>query len=193
MPHFGVWQWLVRLSSILVACAWSWHASAADEPIWSALKSGGHIVLLRHAQTVDGIGDPPGFDIRQCSTQRNLNDVGRAQARAWQQAFARHNIPVGGVFSSAWCRTKETATLAFGRVDTWPALNSHFDSPDSAMLQASQVKGGLAIRMQPGKNLVLVSHQVNINAITGVSPASGEAVIARLRGDQLTVIGTLKP
>lgn len=183
---------MCQICLLLVGMVFSWHAYASDAAIWSALKGGGHIILLRHAQTVDGIGDPPGFDIRQCSTQRNLNDAGRAQAREWQQAFAKHNIPLGGVFSSAWCRTKETATLAFGRVDIWPALNSHFDFPNSAALQASQVKGGLAIRMQPGKNLVLVSHQVNINAITGVSPASGEAVVVRLRGDQLTVIGTLK-
>ena len=152
-----------------------------SEDLWSLLKTGGYVVLLRHAETVPGLGDPAGFSLEDCQSQRNLNDAGRIQSRAWGKAFTSRGIAVGGVFSSRWCRCMETAQLAFGKVDTWPALNSHFDSPQSAALQAEQVKGGIGIRMQKGKNLVLVTHQVNISALSGRAPPMGHAVIMRVR------------
>lgn len=176
----------------------------ANDVIWQALKNGEHIVLLRHTETVPGIGDPPGFNLNDCATQRNLSDIGRDHARAWGKAFAAKGIAVGGVFSSRWCRCMDTARLAFGRVDTWPALNSHFDSPQFAALQADQVKGGVSVRMQKNKVLVLVTHQVNISAITGITPSMGEAVVLKItslkhtnkqdkrNSETLTVVGTLK-
>ncbi|MEQ1515269.1 MAG: histidine phosphatase family protein [Usitatibacteraceae bacterium] len=130
--------------------------SAEQAALWAALKTGDHVVLLRHTETVPGIGDPPGYRLSDCKTQRGLNDAGRAQARAWGKAFARHNIPVGGVFSSVWCRCMDTARIAFGKVESWPALNSHFDSPQSAAIQADQTRGGIPVRMQKGKNLLLI-------------------------------------
>jgi phosphohistidine phosphatase SixA len=165
-----------------------------DEAIWRALQSGGHIVLMRRAQTVPGVGDPPNLNLKDCSTQRNLNDVGRAQSRAWGEAFRTRNIAVGGVFSSVWCRCVDTAKLAFGRVETWPALNSHFDSPASADLQAQQVRGGVGVRMQAGKNLVLVTHQVNVTALSGQTPTMGEAIVLRwdAKTNTMNVIGALK-
>lgn len=189
------------LLSLAVSLAHAAPSVGSSEAIWSALKQGNHIILLRHTETVAGIGDPPGYRLDDCRTQRNLNDAGRAQARAWGKAVAEKAIPIGGVFSSVWCRCVETAALAFSggsrRPETWPALNSHFDTPDFAALQAQQVRGGLPARMQVGKNLVLVTHQVNITALTGAVPAMGEAVVARLRGDKrrlatLEVIGLLK-
>jgi len=189
------------LLSLAVSSAHSAPSVGSSEAIWSALKQGNHVILLRHTETVAGIGDPPGYRLDDCRTQRNLNDAGRAQARAWGKAVAEKAIPIGGVFSSVWCRCVETAALAFSgasrRPETWPALNSHFDTPDSAALQAQQVRGGIPARMQVAKNLVLVTHQVNITALTGAVPAMGEAVVARLRGDKrrlatLEVIGLLK-
>ena len=189
--------------SVSVSAAHSAPQDDKDEALWYALKRGNHVILLRHTETVAGIGDPPGYRLDDCRTQRNLNDAGRAQARGWANAVTEKAIPIGGVFSSVWCRCVETATLAFGQTgrapDTWPALNSHFDSATSAALQAEQVRGGIPARMQVGKNLVLVTHQVNITALTGAIPAMGEAVIARVRtsGDKrqlatLEVIGSLK-
>ncbi len=186
---------LIILATVMFAAAT--HASSPADgsgtraALWAALKNGDHVVLLRHAETVPGIGDPPGYKLDDCKTQRGLNDAGRSQARAWGKAFARHNIPVGGVFSSAWCRCLETARLAFGRVDTWPALNSHFDSPQSAAMQAEQTRGGIPVRMQKGKNLVLVTHQVNITALSGRSPAMGEAMILRHDGTAWRLVGQL--
>jgi broad specificity phosphatase PhoE len=111
---------------------------------------------------------------------------------------ARNGIAISGVFSSVWCRCVDTAKLAFGKSDTWPALNSHFDR-GAADLQAEQVRGGIAARMLPGKNLVLVTHQVNITTLTGKVPSMGEAVIARVLTTKdksalptLDVIGMLK-
>jgi len=191
------------LLGVAVSAAHSASSAGSSDAIWSALKQGNHIILLRHTETVAGIGDPPGYRLDDCRTQRNLNDAGRAQARAWGKAVAEKAIPIGGVFSSVWCRCVETATLAFGQAgrapDTWPALNSHFDSASSATLQAEQVRGGIPARMQTAKNLVLVTHQVNITTLTGALPMMGEAVIVRVRtsGDKrqlatLEVVGALK-
>jgi len=191
------------LLGVAVSAAHSASSAGSSDAIWSALKQGNHIILLRHTETVAGIGDPPGYRLDDCRTQRNLNDAGRAQARAWGKAVAEKAIPIGGVFSSVWCRCVETAALAFGQAgrapDTWPALNSHFDSASSATLQAEQVRGGIPARMQTAKNLVLVTHQVNITTLTGALPMMGEAVIVRVRtsGDKrqlatLEVVGALK-
>ncbi|MCY7387153.1 MAG: histidine phosphatase family protein [Burkholderiales bacterium] len=168
-------------------------AASGDEQntaLWTALKDGGHVILLRHAATEPGIGDPPGYKLDDCKTQRNLRDAGREQSRAWGKAFAQ--IPVGGVFSSVWCRCVETAKLAFSKAETWPALNSHFDSPQSATIQAEQLKGGIPVRMQKGKNLVLVTHQVNITQLSGWSPNMGEAVVMRVSGTALQPVGRLQ-
>ena len=153
-------------------------ATASEAELWARLKQGDLVLLLRHTETVAGIGDPPGFKLGDCATQRNLSATGRSQARAWSEAIRKHNVPIGSVFSSQWCRTVETAKLAFGKDDTWPALNSHFDNPETAALQAAAVRGGIPARMKPGKILVLVTHQVNISALTGRTPTMGEAVIA---------------
>jgi broad specificity phosphatase PhoE len=169
-----------------------------DAALLAALKQGDNVILLRHAETVPGIGDPPGYKLDDCRTQRNLGAAGRAQARAWGEAMTRDQIPIGGVFSSVWCRCLDTAKLAFGKADTWPALNSHFDR-GAAEQQAEQVRGGMVVRMSPGKNLVLVTHQVNITTLTGKVPSMGEAVIARIAVTKdkaalptLDVIGTVK-
>ena len=173
-------------------------AQANSEAVWSALKQGGHVFLLRHTETVPGIGDPPGYRLDDCKTQRNLSAAGRAQARAWGKAFSENGVQTSGVFSSVWCRCVDTAVLAFGKADKWPALNSHFDT-GSGDSQAQQVLGGITARMKPGKTLVLVTHQVNITALTGRTPAMGEAVVARVvlsadksQPPQLDVVGMLK-
>lgn len=188
----SVWQMKWQLLCFCIAALGVINSAAANPTIWQALKNDNHIVLLRHTETVPGIGDPPNFNLSDCTSQRNLNDRGRDHARAWRNAFTANGIKVGGVFSSAWCRCIDTAKLAAGRVDTWPALNSHFDSPQFANTQAEQVKGGIPARMQKGKVLLLITHQVNISAITGVTPAMGEAVVMKLTGNAYSVVGTLK-
>lgn len=196
------------LALVLAACVSLWNAPASATPpresnssesaVWDALKRGGHVVLMRHAQTVPGTGDPPNFKLNDCTTQRNLNDVGRTQSRAWGEAFTKRNIPLAGVYSSQWCRCVDTAKIAFGklaRVDTWPALNSHFDTPQTAALQAEQVRGGISVRMKSAQNIVLVTHQVNITELTGRVPAMGEAIVLRWESatKSLQYVGSIAP
>ena len=88
-------------------------AAAASDQLWALLKGGGQVILIRHAITTPGVGDPPGMRLDDCSTQRNLTDEGRRDARRLGEAFRARGIPVGRVLSSPWCRCLETARLAF--------------------------------------------------------------------------------
>lgn len=165
---------------------------AADA--WAELSQPNTIVLFRHA-TAPGIGDPPGFKLNDCPTQRNLNDKGRAEARQLGAQFRSRKITVGAVVTSQWCRTRDTARLAFGdAVKDEPAFNSSFlASADISDVQTTQAKAVLARWQGPGV-LVVFSHQVNITALTGVYPSSAEGVVVRPAEDgSLTVLGTLKP
>jgi phosphohistidine phosphatase SixA len=99
----------------------------ADEALWMLLGGGGQIVLMRHATTSPGVGDPPGFRPAECATQRNLTDAGRDEARRIGAAFRARRVPVGRVLSSHWCRCLETARLAFGRAEPWEPLDSVFE------------------------------------------------------------------
>lgn len=146
--------------------------------IAALLREGGCAVLLRHAQTDPGIGDPPNFQVGQCSTQRNLNTEGRAQAVEIGQWFASRSLKPSSVQSSAWCRCKDTATLAFGRFNVLPALNSTFDTRSGTDAQSTVLKARLAA-LESGAFEVWVTHQVNISAVTGEGPSMGEALIIR--------------
>ena len=86
--------------------------AAADEALWALLRAGGQVIVMRHAATDRSLGDPPGFRLGDCSTQRNLSEEGRAQARRMGAAFASGGVPIGRVLSSQWCRCLETARLA---------------------------------------------------------------------------------
>ena len=143
------------------------------------LREGGCVLMLRHAQTEAGVGDPPNFQLSQCSTQRNLSDEGRAQSKRIGLWFTSRKLAVGSVQSSAWCRCKDTATLAFGRFDLLPALNSTFDSRSSQATQTEALRERLKdIRL--GQFEVWVTHQVNISSMTGEGPAMGEAFVVKL-------------
>ena len=135
--------------------------------------------MLRHAQTVAGIGDPPNFLLDQCSTQRNLSEEGRDQSRRIGQWFAARKLNAGSVQSSAWCRCKDTASLAFGRFDVLPALNSTFESRGSQPAQTEALRARLANAVA-GQFEVWVTHQVNITSMTGESPSMGEAFVVTL-------------
>lgn len=156
-------------------------SASANTPTlaWEDLQRGGYVILLRHAATVPGTGDPPGFNLKDCRTQRNLSEAGRAQAKRWGEKTTELRIPISGVFTSEWCRCRDTANLAFGRASDWPALNSFFDTPQQEPRQTAAVKKRLPAMLQSGKNIVLVSHQVNITALTGVAPQMGEAIVAK--------------
>ena len=133
---------------------------------------------MRHALTEPGLGDPPGFTIGQCHTQRMLSTEGREQSRRVAMAFQREGIAPATVRSSAWCRCTETAQLAFGPAHVWPALNSFFQGRGDGTAQTQAVLQGLVPLRAPA-NWVLVTHQVNITALTGEFAAMGELLVVR--------------
>jgi phosphohistidine phosphatase SixA len=164
---------------------------SADEAVWSALKSGQHVVLIRHAITEPGIGDPPGFVHGKCSTQRNLSAQGRRDAKRIGDVFQSRNIPISDVLSSRWCRCLDTANLAFGRATPTSMLDSMFnDREKPAEEKVREVFAAVERRPSSG-NLILVTHNQNIQALTGVSPASGEMVVVTAEHGKFRVIGRL--
>jgi phosphohistidine phosphatase SixA len=163
-----------------------------EEAAWAALKQPNAVVLFRHANAPGG-GDPAGLVMGDCSTQRNLDDVGRAQAKRIGEQFRARGVKVGAVRSSQWCRTRETAELAFpAQVQDAPAFNSFFANRAAEPQQTKDAKAQIAAWRGPG-TLVVVTHQVNITAITGVFPASGEGVVLQTRGGELAVAGRINP
>ncbi|MDO9134519.1 histidine phosphatase family protein [Hydrogenophaga sp.] len=152
-------------------------AFAQAPGFWTLLREGGCVVLMRHALTDPGVGDPPNFKLGECGTQRNLSGAGREQARRVGAAFLREQVKLDQVRSSAWCRCVDTAMLAFKQNTVWPPINSFFgaggqDEQTRAVLDA--VEG-----WQAPRNLMLVTHQVNISALTGDYLAMGEVLVTR--------------
>lgn len=168
-------------------------ATSVDTALISRLRRGGHVILMRHAATVAGIGDPPGFVLGECASQRNLSAAGLADAARIGAAFSRLGIPVDEVLSSRWCRCLDTARVAFGKVAPSPMLDSMFnvnaDERDAKLkLLAAWVK-----RPHGGGNVVLVTHDVNIQALAQQAMRQGEMVVTTARPDgTLEVVGTLR-
>ncbi|MGV3741517.1 MAG: histidine phosphatase family protein [Burkholderiaceae bacterium] len=183
---------LILLLACLPRAAVADAANAADaDAVWNALKSGGHVVLIRHAITEPGIGDPPEFKLDDCATQRNLSPQGRADAKRIGEAFRRRSIPIAQVLSSRWCRCLDTARIAFGKAVPSPMLDSMFnDKKKSREEKLREFQNALA-RPPANGNLIMVTHQQNILAFADVSPASGEIVVAKPEAGRLELVGRL--
>jgi len=152
-------------------------AAAADDALWALLAKGGQVVLIRHALTDPGVGDPPGFRLEDCATQRNLSAAGRDEARRLGEAFRARGIPVARVLSSPWCRCLETAKIAFGGAQgTETALSNLFERPENREKQLAQFRKLVAAAPKKG-NLVLVTHGSTTAAFTGIAPGTGELVV----------------
>jgi phosphohistidine phosphatase SixA len=155
---------------------------------WDALSAPGAIAIMRHA-LAPGTGDPPDLTIGDCSTQRNLDDRGRAQARAIGQALRDRGLRFDVVFTSQWCRTRETAELLdVGPVVEAPPLNSFFGDRSTQDAQTAETRDLIAAT---DGRLMLVTHQVNISALTGQSTRSGEILIIQPAEDGFDVIGSI--
>ncbi|WP_411883228.1 histidine phosphatase family protein [Polaromonas sp. YR568] len=171
-----------RLLALMAALAWTSFA-LADEALWTRLKGGGQVVLIRHALTTPGVGDPEGMKLDDCGTQRNLSDEGRAHARQLGEAFRRRGITVGRLLSSPWCRSIETAKLAFGATPVLtPALGNLFGRSGEADRQLAGLRP-LAGQKPANGNTVMVSHGSTIAALTGIAPDTGEMVVLTPQGD----------
>ena len=157
-------------------------AAAEDEALWALLKGGGQVILMRHASTDPATGDPPGFRLEDCATQRNLSAAGREEARQIGAAFQARGVPLERVLSSRWCRCLETARLAFGTVEPWPILDSFFRDRTRQAQQTQAVRALAGERPQAG-NLMLVTHGFNIQALIGILPAPGEMILLTPEGN----------
>jgi phosphohistidine phosphatase SixA len=174
------------------------HAAAGDvlgvADATRLLKRGGVVLLLRHGQTEPGLGDPPGFKLDNCATQRNLSPSGKSELRDMAVRAASAGVRFAKAFTSQWCRCRETADILFGKeppAESWPALNSQF--ADNTVVEGANAQVLRKIQNVPAKeSWLMVTHQVNITALTGVAPASGEGVLVRPARDGLAVIGRVR-
>ena len=152
-------------------------SAAADDPLWSQLKKGGYVILMRNSAVDEGLGDPKGYKVNDCATQLNLTDKGRAEAQKIGDEFKKRKIPIKQVFTSAFCRAKETAQLAFGKAEVWEALNSFYDKPNRKSEQTRLLHQRLESPPTDGTNLVLVTHGYNIVSAVGLNPDPGDMLI----------------
>ncbi|MEH2609287.1 histidine phosphatase family protein [Bradyrhizobium sp. AZCC 1693] len=172
-------------STVDVACA----DDAANA--WKALQAGGHVALMRHADAPGGAGDPPGFRVDDCATQRNLSDKGRVDAAKIGARLKREGIAFGKILSSPWCRCTDTAALLnLGPVETEATFGNVVVLRD----QREGLTGGaraLIAKWNGPSNLLVVTHGANIAALTTISPASGEIVVVRGGSGSAEPVGRL--
>lgn len=146
---------------------------------FARVRDPGVVALLRHARA-PGTGDPAGFDIDECSTQRRLSDEGRRQASALGNVLRRAGVREARVLSSAWCRCLETAQLLeVGHVEVALYLNSFFAGRGDEQVASSGLLRAVLGKTAPLTPTIMVTHQVNITALTGIVPAEGEMVFVR--------------
>ena len=172
-------------------------APAAEDPkadLWSLLKGGGQVLFMRHGQTFPETVDPPGSKMGDCSTQRNLSDIGRQVARYVGDAVRAHGVPVGRVLASPWCRTMETGMLAFGKAEPWPDLESlgKAGTPERKLRERA-LRKLLGTRPKEG-NTVLISHTYVITPLVGIAPVEAEFVVVTPQpGGNFRVAGRISP
>ena len=163
--------------------------------IWSRLQQTdtAYFVLMRHA-LAPGTGDPANFQLEDCATQRNLSEEGRSQAQRIGEAFRQRGIAVTNVFSSEWCRCLETAELmGLAVVEPFPPINSLFRDRSTETTQTEQVEQFMLSNAEASGVIIMVTHFVNIAALSGSGVGSGEMVVMRVNENeqQLEVVGAL--
>jgi phosphohistidine phosphatase SixA len=168
---------ILRIAALLTLMAGATPSRADEAAAWAALAAGGHVALIRHAETTPGVGDPPGWRLEDCATQRNLSPHGRAQAATLGAWFRERRIPVDRILTSAWCRCQDTAALMnVGAATVEPALANLFGNAPRAAAQSAALRQIVAGWPGPG-TLVMHSHGSTILAFAGVSPAQAEIVV----------------
>ena len=172
---------LLLAAALVAACFLPPLPTAADAR-FARLSEPGVVAILRHA-VAPGTGDPANFALDDCTTQRNLDTQGREQARKIGAAIRAAGATVDRVVTSQWCRCRDTARLLdLGPVEDLPALNSFFRNRDRAGPQTAELRLFL-LGLLPAETVVLVTHQVNITALTGRIPTSGEVFLLEIGRD----------
>ena len=171
---------LVALTGHLVFGAIPGHA--ADSAALAELAKPGRLLMLRHA-LAPGNGDPPGFTLGDCATQRNLDAVGRAQAERLGERLRRAGITRARVYSSQWCRCLETARLlGLGQVEELPLLNSIYQRPQEREMRIPALRDFVARLPADGAPVIFVTHQFTISEFTGGGTGSGGGAVFALDG-----------
>jgi broad specificity phosphatase PhoE len=174
-------------------CALSGNVLAGESVVLTELVKPGRVLMLRHANA-PGTGDPAIFRLDDCATQRNLDQVGRAQALALGQRLAQAGVRQAKVYSSQWCRCMDTAQLlSLGPVEPLPALNSFYERAQERETRLVALRAFLAGLPTTGAPVVLVTHQVTITAFTGEGVASGGGSLFELNGSGAPrLLGSIK-
>lgn len=191
--YFKQFSLLICISFGILGYAFLGAAVAADTKLLEQLKDGQHVLFIRHAYA-PGYGDPEGFRLDQCETQRNLNEQGRQQARGIGKWLTKEGILRAQVFSSPWCRCLETAKLLQkGEPAAIPELGSFFNQMSQAKTRTRELEKWLQSRQAESLNsnpkkrehlpIILVTHHVNIEAFTGKVVSVGDAVLVKLNRD----------
>jgi phosphohistidine phosphatase SixA len=194
MPLVRFHGCLIALLACTIVALPATSAPAADRAaLFDALRAGRAAALIRHA-LAPGVGDPAEFRIDDCATQRNLSPEGRDQAHALGARLRAEGITQAEIHSSQWCRCLETARLlGLGPVTELPALNSFFGDRTSEPEQTAELISFLR-QERPTSPLILVTHQVNIRALTGQSTRSGEIILVALPfAGESSVLGRIPP
>ena len=164
--------------------------------VWDKLREGGRVALVRHGEAPGGVGDPPGFRLDDCATQRNLSDQGRAEARSLGERLRAERIAVGKLMSSQWCRCRETAALLdVGPVEPAPTFDNAFVLRARVAELTAGARSVIAAWKGPGV-LVVVTHGANIHALVGIQPAEAELVVVEpdaAAAAKLRVLGRIPP
>jgi len=182
----------VIFTALLGFCIAAEVASADDAAdAWKALRAGGHVALMRHADAPGGVGDPPGFRVEDCATQRNLSEKGRADAAKIGARLQREGIAFEKILSSPWCRCIDTAKLLnLGTVGTEATFGNVVVLRDQRDALAAGARA-LIVKWNGLSNLLVVTHGANIAALTAISPASGEIVVVRGGSGSVEPVGRL--
>jgi phosphohistidine phosphatase SixA len=184
--------WYIVTILVVLIIISSINSVADQNDMVERLKTGGHILMIRHALAPGG-GDPENFKIGDCSTQRNLDARGRSQAKSIGNWLRANGVATARVYSSQWCRCLETADLMqLGYVEELPALNSFFERPQDREANISALKKFISKQPVDGNLTILVTHYVTIAAITGETVSSGVGVLLKLHKDAtFEVVGRL--
>jgi broad specificity phosphatase PhoE len=185
-------RWIARTLLLALVCT---HAALQAGELAERLLAGQHVLLMRHAYA-PGVGDPAGYTLDRCETQRVLDAQGRQQAARIGQWLRSQGLQQARVYSSAWCRCRETAErLALGPVTLEASLGSFFNQPQRGPDYNRRLQAFIARQLQesPGAPLVLVTHHVNIQEFMGQAIGSGDMVLARVDARGRMVAYTIYP
>jgi len=165
----------------LVVALGAWAPAAHADDVWDAMRAPGSVIIVRHAYAPGGF-DPPDAKLDDCSTQRNLDESGRAQAKRLGEAFRAKGIVVGRVLSSPRCRCLDTARLAFKEPESWPVLQGGRPNSEALRQAVTQIRRAMADHRE-GPPLVLVTHGFVVTDLTGLDVRMGAFVVMKRGAD----------